>query len=157
MQISYVLPILSATAASLATPVENAKQAEFEAIAAKYDIELTEAGASNFTAVAAVNCYSSGETWGSKRDYALDRAGRWCSGNGGAEFYRKGQNKNGCYNLESKKKVNFQIQNLQDRDISLSSEACFRFLRGVINACSHGGRNYNGAWTWRADPNSGSC
>ncbi|KAF5003205.1 hypothetical protein FDECE_10223 [Fusarium decemcellulare] len=157
MQISHVLLVLSATAASLATPIVDAEQTEFEAIAAKYDIELTGAGTSDFTIMSGENCYDRGETWGNKRDYALDRAGRWCSGNGGAKSYRQGQNKVGCYNLNSNKKVNFQIQNLQNRDVSLSSEACFRFLRGVINACSRGGRNGNGAWNWRADANAGSC
>ncbi|KAJ3536940.1 hypothetical protein NM208_g6514 [Fusarium decemcellulare] len=159
MQISHILVVLSATAASLATPIVDAEQAEFEAIAAKYDIELTGAGASGFAIMSrsGENCYENGENWGNKRDYALDRAGRWCSGNGGAESYRQGQNKVGCYNLNSNKKVNFQIQNLQNRRVSLSSEACFRFLRGIINACSRGGRNGNGAWNWRADANAGSC
>jgi len=45
MQISNVLLVLSATSASFATPVANSEQADFEAIAARYGIELTEAGA----------------------------------------------------------------------------------------------------------------
>jgi hypothetical protein len=156
MHISNILLILSAAAASLATPVANVEQADFEAIASKYNIELTEAGASDFTS-SAVHCYGGGPTWGGDKSYALDRAGRWCSGNGGAQSYRAGQKKGGCYNLASNKKVNFEIQNLQAGDVSLSSEACFRFTRGVINSCSRGGRNNNGAWEWRSDANFGKC
>lgn len=150
MQLSHVLLVLSAAAVTIATPVVDAEQAEFEAIAAKYNIELTESGAAgDFTIMSGEKCYGSGEHWGDERQYALDRAGRWCSGNGGAEFYRKGQQKHGCYNLNSNKRAVFSIQNQQDRDINLSSEACFRFLRGIINACSRGGTNDNGAWNWR--------
>ena len=151
MQIANILLALSAAAASLATPVDNAEQADFEAIAAKYNIELTETGDSDFT-TSAVHCYGGGPSWGGDKSYALDRAGRWCSGNGGAQGYRAGQKKGGCYNLASNKKVNFEIQNLQAGDVSLSSEACFRFTRGVINSCSRGGRNSNGAWEWRYVP-----
>jgi hypothetical protein len=74
MQISNVPLVLSATSASFATPVAKSAQADFEAIAARYGIELTEAGARDFT-TSAEHCYGGGPSWGGEKSDALNNAG----------------------------------------------------------------------------------
>ena len=161
MQLSHVFLVLSAAAATIATPVaspeqqavEMTEQQLFESIAAKYNIDLSEPDEIEVRDVGlesrALNCYGRGPTWSPDSNNALDRAGRWCSGNGGSGHFRAGQLKGGCYNVNNNKYWAFHVQNNQDREISLSSGACFRFLRGVINSCSRGGTNDNGPWNWR--------
>ncbi|KAJ3535626.1 hypothetical protein NM208_g6575 [Fusarium decemcellulare] len=166
MQFWHLLLTLAAVKATIASPTGSAIQGEADAAAdidaiiiAKYGLtDDGEASPAEFgLSKRARKCYSDDWRWDTEKNYALDRAGRWCSGNGGSGSYRKGQQKGGCYNLNSVKRVNFLIQNRQDKDTSLSSGACFRFLRGIINDCSRGGENSNGAWWWTADSNKGKC
>ncbi|KAF4457933.1 hypothetical protein F53441_286 [Fusarium austroafricanum] len=150
MQISHLILTFVAATATVASPTGSTTQGDVDPVIAKYGLtdDVTDSTAEAKLSKRAEKCYKDDWRWDTEKDYALDRAGRWCSGNGGSGHYIKGQVKYGCYNLNSVKRINFKIQNLQDRDISLSSAACYRFLRGIINKCDRGGENGNGAWWW---------
>jgi hypothetical protein len=147
---------LTALAGVIATPVETSTDVDWEAvadeIAAAHGIEVVNQPTDDVS-IQATSCYSDGVEWEAySRTWALEHAAKWCNDiNPGA--YRSGQTKWHCYKwnerLVAQRRNVFGIRNDQGKSSDLSKDACFRFFRGLINACSHGGTNSNGAWWWR--------
>lgn len=96
------------------------------------------------------SCYSGGRRWGNNRSHAIDRAGRWCSGNGGSGTYRAGLRKTGCYNAQNgNNKYAFEIQRTATTTGSLSSEECNKFIQEQIRNCDRGGKGERNGWFFR--------
>ncbi|EXL65379.1 hypothetical protein FOPG_18390 [Fusarium oxysporum f. sp. conglutinans race 2 54008] len=92
MQIWHLLFTFAAAKVTIASPTGKATQGEadaaiIDAIIAKYNLTDNAMASPSEPKLSkrATKCYSDDWRWDEEYNYALDRAGRWCSGNGGAE------------------------------------------------------------------------
>ncbi|OBS26093.1 hypothetical protein FPOA_00037 [Fusarium poae] len=158
MQITNLLTILSAVAVTIASPVSD--PSKHDVAADGFDFGNASENTANLMKRQNRYCYQGGVKFGDNTDWAIDRAGRWCSGSGGAGNYRQGQIKKGCYNYwQSNKNYHFifEMQNTQPKDYTLSSEECQIWLQHMIENCRQGGTNHNSRFKWRVDPEDGRC
>ncbi|RGP79793.1 hypothetical protein FLONG3_2107 [Fusarium longipes] len=158
MQITSLFTILSAVSMTIANPLPDSSKHDVSQTGFRFkDVSENKA---NLIKRQNRYCYQSGSYFGDNTDYAIDRAGRWCSGNGGSGKYRQGQQKKACYNYyqpDNNHKIVFEMQNTQAKDYTLSSEECQIWLQHMIENCRQGGTNHNSRFKWRVDPGSGRC
>jgi hypothetical protein len=134
MQLTNLLTILTAVSAVVASPAAEGQGLE--------DVQESN--------LFKRSCYSGGKTWGDNRANAIDRAGRWCSGDGGSGSYRAGQTKYGCYNaLYGDNKFEFWIQRTGTRTATLSSSQCNALMQEQIRNCERGGSGERNGWYFR--------
>ncbi|KAG5760155.1 hypothetical protein H9Q72_011729 [Fusarium xylarioides] len=63
-----------------------------------------------------------------------------------------------CYQHSPTQKIEFMIRNVNlSLYQGLDGDACVRCLHHEINGCSRGGSSDLDGWTFRADPNKGTC
>ncbi|KAF4444532.1 hypothetical protein F53441_11095 [Fusarium austroafricanum] len=82
MQITNLIVILSAVAATVANPVPNPSKHDIAEDG--FDFEHASENTAYLMKRQNRYCYQSGTKFGDNTDWAIDRAGRWCSGNGGS-------------------------------------------------------------------------
>lgn len=85
-------------------------------------------------------CYTSGASWGSGKDLALQYAAAVCNSALGQRVYLSSAPvQAACYNIESNKKANFQVSKVSSGDKFLDYAGCYDGLQKEINGCGQGG------------------
>ncbi|ORY61245.1 uncharacterized protein BCR38DRAFT_487005 [Pseudomassariella vexata] len=103
-------------------------------------------------------CYTSGASWGSSKDFALQMAGSACNSALGQRTYVSASPViAACYNIDTNKKVNFQVSKISSGDKFLSFADCYDGLQKEINGCGQGGDSSYTNWRYISDPNDGLC
>ncbi|KAH8716905.1 hypothetical protein GQ44DRAFT_775850 [Phaeosphaeriaceae sp. PMI808] len=107
-------------------------------------------------------CFSGGDTFPDKGNarYHAERACRGYDGHGGAfsGTFGGGERKWACVQLSSTIKMDFSIQNLNNRAaLDLGDDDCVLRLHNEINGCDHGGDSTISGWNFVVDPNNGNC
>ncbi|KAK6065431.1 secreted protein [Seiridium cupressi] len=105
-------------------------------------------------------CYSGGGDWGADRALAQSKAAQACNdafvGTDGTADFKKGDQMQKCYNLDSTKKVDFVL--FVDEDDKLTSSFCYDGFNTQIVGCDkHGGDQDRGNFRFQSDPNDGQC
>ncbi|KAK0740153.1 hypothetical protein B0T18DRAFT_490895 [Schizothecium vesticola] len=101
-------------------------------------------------------CFTSGETWGGDRSNAENKAISLCNAIKDYSF-SAGRNYHRCYNLSSRKKVDFTIKNHSDSARKLTYGECMTGIGREISGCGQGGARDYLYWRVTADPNAGQC
>lgn len=150
MQLAHMFTILAIASLAVGTPLNGGSTSPTEGVEARDLVGTSPAEGVEVRDLMKRACYSGGKTWGDNRDHAIDRAGRWCSGNGGSGSYRAGLVKSGCYNSKhGKNRYNFEIQNKTPNTRSLDSAGCNTLLQDRIKNCNRGGRAERDGWSFR--------
>ncbi|KAK4188077.1 hypothetical protein QBC35DRAFT_550617 [Podospora australis] len=104
-------------------------------------------------------CFSTGATWGSDQNTALNKAREICDG-----FFegtwQKRESHMRCFQLSANKHVKFTVGLMGPNAGAtryLGSDECYGGLISEIVKCSRGGETTYGNWRYRADPNDGQC
>ncbi|KAI0435727.1 hypothetical protein F4803DRAFT_573973 [Xylaria telfairii] len=103
-------------------------------------------------------CYTSGASWGDSKAYALELAAAACNGGLGQRTYTSDSSvATVCYNIDTNKRVNFQVSKISAGDRFLNAADCQDGLTKEINGCGQGGDSSYTNWRYISDPNDGLC
>lgn len=150
MQIANLLTILSVVAATVAGPVPG--PSKHDVTEDGFDFEQVSENTAHLMKRQEPYCYPSGVKFGDNKDWAISRAGLWCSRSEGFGRYRPGQTKKACYNYRPSDKnyhFLFEMQNIRSQDVTLSMTECRNRLQRIIENCQQGGRYRDNRFNWR--------
>jgi hypothetical protein len=150
MQIANILTILSVVAATVAGPVSGVPKRDITEDV--FDFEQISENTTHLMKRQERYCYPNGVKFGDNTDWAINRAGLWCSSNEGSGRYRPGQIKKACYNYRQSDKnyhFIFEMQNTRSHHVTLPSTECRTRLRRIIENCQQGGRYRDNRFNWR--------
>lgn len=136
MQLSHILSVLAVASFAVGIPLNGDSNSFAEGVEARDLMKRS--------------CDSGDKTWGDNSNHAIDRAGRWCSGDGGSGEYRAGLIKSGCYNAQfGSNHYAFHIQNTNVTPQTLDPAGCNTFMQEQINNCPNGGEGERDGWYFR--------
>ncbi|CAG7564509.1 unnamed protein product [Fusarium equiseti] len=154
----YIFTILSVVAATVAGPVPSAPKHDVTEYG--FDFEQVSENTAHLMKRQERYCYRSGVKFGDNTDWAISRAGLWCSSNEAFGRYRPGQTKKSCYNYRQSDKNHhfvFEMQNIRSQDVTLSMIECRNRLRRIVENCLQGGRYRDKRFNWSVNPKDGRC
>ncbi|KAI1840162.1 hypothetical protein JX266_013636 [Neoarthrinium moseri] len=102
------------------------------------------------------SCYLGGVEWGNEVGLAINAVDKACRDKLIGSYKGKSE-RSACYNLGSRKRVNFNVRRWADSPADLTIDDCIKYLRLEIVGCDMGGMSYQGNWRFMSDPNSGGC
>ncbi|ETS79299.1 hypothetical protein PFICI_09152 [Pestalotiopsis fici W106-1] len=108
------------------------------------------------SAVNALGCYTSGETYASVGSDADIKSAASSACDAMAGSYEAGGSKSQCSTIGSNR-VNWSVKNNAGNELTLSSADCLAAMTIEINACSMGSVQNHGSFQYQDDPNAGTC
>ncbi|KAL5349563.1 hypothetical protein ACLOAV_005858 [Pseudogymnoascus australis] len=153
MQLTYLITAFMATVASC-TPLE-VRSADLAAV--------IERETGPVAALHKRECFKTGEHWGADIEHGINIAKALCTkgylaGDVLGMDYKINESRTFCRNLSGSKSAVYTIGYHGDTQFrNLKYPECIDGLRKEIYNCGRGGVSSYGNWSYRADPNSGTC
>ncbi|KAI0023517.1 hypothetical protein F4780DRAFT_728441 [Xylariomycetidae sp. FL0641] len=106
---------------------------------------------------AQAECYWTGEFWATGQgSAAMTACTMGLSGNYGPQGTDQGM-KYYCIQHSDNLKYEFWVWHIKDGQRDLDSQECYHGLSKEALRCSHGGHRSYKNWSYKADPNTGTC